>query len=118
MKHAELRDCEVQNNVKISCGVNSGHFNSILVREAGKATSPVHSLQLVKAASHQHTHLFFFCFILALKAFCNPSLAPFSYREQQRLASDEKNASIFQQDTLIKSVPQTMLTLVAGWHFN
>lgn len=105
MKHAELCGCEVQNNVKIVRGANSRHFNKILVLEAVKAAPPVHSLQLVKAASHQHTHLFFFSFILAIKHLCNPSLAPFSYREQQRLASDEKNVSIFQQDTLIKSAP-------------
>lgn len=37
-------------------------------------------------------YLGFFCFILSLKALCNPSLEPWSCRAQRRLASDGKES--------------------------
>lgn len=53
-------------------------------------------------------YLCFFCFNLSLKPFCNPSLAPWPYTAQRRLASDEKKVSIFQSDTVIVLVHEAM----------
>lgn len=59
------------------------------------------SVHIHSGVEHYYKRILYLGFILSLEPLCGPSLAPWSYRTQQRLASDEKKVSIFQSDTVI-----------------